>query len=117
MKPEAKLSQALAEQMKLLKSVVFATRIESSQTCPGLPDWMFVAVGGKTAFVELKAGASLTPAQKIIRHQFKTLSIPYVLLTQLKNSVRLSLVDQQVFFPTLTDAVEYIMTEILYGQD
>lgn len=104
--PEDIFSDEVREVFKH-RSDVFAFRIESSHTCPGIPDWCVFYQGGRVFFLELKAGASLTPAQRVIHGIMQRLGIEFYILTKTDNGVRINSKNPQ----TLKQCIESILEE------
>lgn len=122
MPPELAFSRAVSKALKdpEILGKLFAFRIESSCTCPGIPDWCVIFPGGQTLMVELKAGSRLTPAQVVIHRQLLALDIPTIVLTKLKTGFTMSILgsDNKLLqirkFSTLVNWIEFIYKEYTY---
>jgi hypothetical protein len=102
--PEAKFSREFSNELK--KYDLFSFRIESSHTCPGLPDWC-ILYQGKVIFVELKYGAGrLTPAQVIVHRTFKNVKVPIHILRRTTNGV---IIDSTVEVATVKEAIDWLL--------
>jgi len=108
--PEQILSQEVSKAVKRRQwASLIAFRLESSHTFPGLPDWLFLFGGNKFLFVELKAGSTLTKAQKVVHKFFDKFTIPYIVLTKINGGVIVNNEDKT--FPTVEDWLTDVIKE------
>jgi hypothetical protein len=116
---EARLSAALSTAIKKYQyRKFFAFRIESSHTCPGVPDWLFLFGPSKYLFLELKAAnGSLTKAQKIVLPLMDKLGVPVKVLTKTKQGCMITNVGRKdgTSYASVNDFVEALVKE--YGNE
>lgn len=109
MTPEQKFSKEFkAAALRQCPTSAMITRIESSLTCPGLPDWLIILPGGTHIWVELKVAPNgLLPAQRAVLRRLHNLNVNQFVLKKYANYVML----EDIRFETLDEAVRALIGE------